>query len=464
MVDIKKNAGLGFYVESAIGSCPTLSASNSLRFTRLVSEDLNSTFARDVSNEVRGDAQSGGSVITGVSGAGSISIQYSMETYDNLLAGLMFAYGTPDGDEESSGWTASTGNFAATGVAVTKGSDSWTLSGSTLTIESADVIALGEGDLVGTYVQFSKTGSAQMDGIWRVDAQTATTLTLESPGNSGGSNTVESYIGSNTISSATATITPALGVSMNGTQDRSFGFVRFYSDTSLSGQGSAFGLNACDAAVFRGAFVTSMQLSVAPGQAGWTGSLSTLFAGEESVTNALSAAPRSGFAMGNWNLSTPPNDNPLPDAILGVANVNLRRTDAGATDGERIDPLSLNMTISNNASEVNALRNAGAIAITQGTFSASIEMEVIYEDGTLHEAMTDNGTYEIDVACSDADGKAQLFRFPACKLTSERPNPGQNAPIVQKLSFLAEPGGVDYKGAAGAKTVEILRFYAGTLN
>jgi hypothetical protein len=217
-------------------------------------------------------------------------------------------------------------------------------------------------------------------------------------------------------------------------------------------------LDGVDVAVFRGAFVTTMQLSVAPGQAGWTGSLSVLHAGEESATDIV-AAPLalSGFQLTNWNLSSAINTNPLPDAILGVANVKLRKI--GVADGTRIDPLSLNLSISNNSSEVSALRNAGALAVIQGSTSASVDMEVIYESSLLHDSMIADDAYEIEIGIVDSDGKAQLIRLPKCRLVSERPNPGKNSPIVQRLTFTAEPGGTDYAGVAGAKMVEILRFY-----
>ena len=458
MVTIKKNAGLGYYVEGTIGQCPTLSGSNPLRFTRLVSEDLNATFSRDASNEVRGDAQSGGSVITGVSGAGSVSIQYSLDTYDNLIAGLMFAKGTVDGSDQANGWKGAAGSFTTSAASVTNTSTAWTLANNILTLDTGEAATLAV--TVGTdsdYIQIEKSGNSQLDGIWRVISVATDALTLEAPN---GTQTVAQYTGVSSMPAAMK-INPMKGVSVNGVQDRSFGFVRFYSETELAGTPSISGLSACDAAVFRGAFVTSMQLSVSPGQAGWTGSLSTLFAGEESTSNVTVALPKSGFSMGDWNVSIAPNSNPLPDAILGVANVKIRNVDSDVT--QRIDPLSLNMTISNNASEVNALRNAGSIAIIQGTFTANIDMEVIYENSELHKGMSDNTTFEVEVGCTDADGKAQLIRFPACKMTSERPNPGQNAPIVQSMSFLAEPNGTDYAGEAGAKTVEFLRFYDGSL-
>lgn len=459
MVTIKKNAALGYYVEQTIGTCPTLSSSDALRFSRLVSEDLNSAYSRDASNEVRGDAQSGGSVVTGVSGAGSISIQYSMETYDELIAGLMFSAGTVNGSSLENGWTVS--GFTADADPVVNGSGTWTLATNVLTLDSTNVATLGL--VVNGYIQISNSGNAQLDGVWRVDGiGSSEELTLEQPT----TDNVATYTGLGAVTLSTTaqrlmTIQTVQAAAINGTQDRSFGFVRFYSDSSLAGDNTTSTVNlasACDIAIFRGAFVTSLQLSVAPGQAGWTGSISTLFQGEESATDATATAPLSNFSIGSWDETEEANTNPLPDAIAGVANVKIRKI--GDTNGTRIDPLSLNMSISNNASEVSALRNAGSLAVIQGTFTASIDMEVIYEDSDLHVGMVDNESYEIEVAVVDADDKCQLFRFPKCKLTSERPNPGQNAPIVQKLSFMAEPGGVDFEGSAAvAKTVEILRFY-----
>jgi hypothetical protein len=455
VTSVKKNAALAYYVEPTCGVCPTLSSSDALRFTRLVSEDLNSVYSRDVSNEVRGDAQSGGSVTTGVSGAGSISIQHSMETYDELIAGLMFSSGTIDGTDLAKGWEVT--GFVPDVTEITNPND-WQIATNVLTLSTGDVVDAGI--VLNGYIRIAGSGNAQLDGVWRVDAIATDAVTLEAPNST---QDVATYTGLGAVTLTTQTsmtIQTVQGAALNGTQDRSFGFVRFYSDSSLAGDNTASAVNLssnCDIAIFRGAFVTSMQLSVAPGQAGWTGSLSTLFLGEESAEDATATAPLSGFAMATWDASEEANSNPLPDAIAGVANVKIRKF--GDADGTRIDPLSLNMTISNNASEVSALRNAGSIAVVQGTFSASIDMEIIYEDKDLHIGMVDNESYEIEVAVVDSDDKCQMFRFPQCKLTSERPNPGQNAPIVQKLSFMAEPGGTDFTGGTGAKTCEVLRFY-----
>lgn len=463
MVTIKKNAGLGYYIEPTVGNAPTLSPTKQLRFTRLVSEDLNSNYSRDESNEVRGDAQTAGSVVTGVSGSGTVSIQYSLETYDELIAGLLFSAGTIDDTDPLEGWKGVTGIDTWSGETVTNGSGTWALATNVLTLDATNVATLSISVAGGAdYVQIDGSGNANLDGVWRVDDIASEAVTLESPN---ASQDVATYtgLGAVTLSSQTSmTITPIFGVAANGVFDRSFGFTRFYSTTDLAGSPSADDLDAVDVAVFRGAFVTTMQLSVAPGQAGWTGSLSVLHAGEESSTDITDFAqtPLSGFALTDWEDSVAPNSNPLPDAILGVANVKLRKI--GVADGTRIDPLSLNLSISNNASEVAALRNAGALAVIQGSTSASVDMEVIYEDDLLHQSMIDDDAYEIEIGVSDSDGKAQLIRLPKCRLTSERPNPGKNAPIVQRLTFTAEPGGADWTGASGAKMVEIIRFYDAT--
>ena len=162
--------------------------------------------------------------------------------------------------------------------------------------------------------------------------------------------------------------------------------------------------------------------------------------------------------MSNWNETLAPNNNPLPDAINGVAQITV----SGGGVTKRFDALSLNVNINNNAEEVSALRNRGALAINQGTMSATVDMELLYGDegNAFHAAMLSNDEFSVEYAIQDGDGRAQLWRFPKCRITSERPNPGKNAPIVQNLSFSVESGGTDYTGAADAKMIEILRFYA----
>lgn len=449
-----KNLGLAYYTESTYGTAPALAASpttgqTKLQFTRLVSEDFNTTFSREESNEVRGDAQTSGSVITGASGAGSISIQYSLDTYDELLPGLMFSEHVAQGDisDRDKGWLS----FGNTGGDLATSVTSASLSGNDLTIDqdlSTPIVA-------GDYIYISESGANNLDGVWRVASINATTIALT---NDTGAADVETYVGTTSVA-AVIEIRVMQDICENGTGEMTYGFVRAYSDSSLAGQGaSASGLGSCQWAIFRGAYVTSLQLSVAPGQAGWTGTFTTLFKDETTTTDAQVAATGSGLQVTDWDQTNAPNTNALPDAITGVAQITIS---GGGVTG-RFDALSMNVNMSNNSEEVSALRNRGALCINQGQFSATIDMELIYgEDGNaLHSAMLNNDAFEIEFAIQDGEGRAQLWRFPKCRLTSERPNPGRNAPIVQTLNFQVEAGGTDYAGLTGAKMVECLRFYA----
>ena len=450
-----KNLGLAYYTESAYGTAPAFSngappatGQTRLQFTRLVSEDFNTTFSREESNEVRGDAQTSGSVITGASGAGSISIQYSLDTYDELLPGLMFSEHAAEGDinARNKGWLSFSHTSGNLCTAVSPA-----LSGNILTIGDDLTAQVSVGD----YIYISESGANNLDGVWKVSAIDLTTITLTD--NTGAAD-VEAYVGTTTVA-AGIEIRVMQDICENGTGEMTYGFVRAYSDSSLAGQGaSASGLGSCQWAIFRGAYITSLQLSVAPGQAGWTGTFTTLFKDETTTTDAQVAATGSGLQVTNWDQTNAPNTNALPDAITGVAQITIS---GGGVTG-RFDALSMNVNMSNNSEEVSALRNRGALCINQGTFSATIDMELIYgEDGNaLHSAMLNNDAFEIEFAIQDGEGRAQLWRFPKCRLTSERPNPGRNAPIVQTLNFQVEAGGTDYAGSAGAKMVECIRFYA----
>lgn len=450
-----KNLGFAYYPEANYGVAPTLAATpgtgeTKLQFTRLVSEDFNTAFSREDSNEVRGDAQTSGSVITSASGAGSISIQYSLDTYDEIIPGVLFSEHEAQGDigDRNRGWL-SLGHVSDV-AGLTAGATQIAVDVITTTNDLSSSISAGD------WIYITGTGNANVDSVYKVDSISTTAITLV---NDTGEADIQTYAGVGLNAAlGTPTIYLMQDVCENGTNDMTYGFVRAYSDSSAAGTVSTSGLTDCEWAIFRGAYVTSLQLSVAPGQAGWTGTFSTLFKDEATTTDATTAATGSNLVVSNWDETAAPNGNALPDAITGVAQITV----SGGDVTKRFDALSMNVNISNNSEEVSALRNRGALCINQGTTTASIDMELIYGDNgnALHTAMLNNDAFSVEFAIQDGEGKAQLWRFPKCRLTSERPNPGKNAPIVQNLSFSVEAGGTDYAGSTGAKMVEVLRFYA----
>lgn len=466
-----KNPSLAFYVEdTTYGEAPTLSTSaggKKLKFMRLVNEDLNATFSREESNEIRGDAQTSGSVITGASGSGNISIQYSLETYDQLLPGLLFAESTDGAWEDNDyGWTE---NAADPSISLSGGA---TFAANTLTLTGVASAPVASGD----WIYLADTGVQNLDGAWKVKTATSdTNSTLELYNDTGNATDIAGYAGiTGTLALPTgASLSKVRDVCRNGTNEVTYGFVRSYSDTSLAGSStsSTTGLTGVEWSIFRGAYVTSMQLSVAPGQAGWTGSFTTLFKGETSVQDILtSPATGSKLQVTDWQMTEAPNSKSLPDAINGVGQITIKPYSGGAEKQEvsgsgheprRYDALSLNMNISNNSEEVSALRNQGALCVNQGTTSATIDVELIYdEDGRrIHDEMAADGSFCVEVCIKDADGFAQLWRFPKCKLTSERPNAGKNQPIVQSVQFTVEAGGTPLTGTDAAKMIEVARFY-----
>lgn len=455
-----KNPSLAFYIEDDDKGVPTFSnaaAGLKLQFLRLVSEDLNTQFSREESNEIRGDAQSSGSVITSASGAGSVSIQYSLDTYDEMLAGVLFsdyatsATRTTGRTGRDWGWSDLTGGGAVT----TSQSGDWSVSGDVLTLTGGSV-TLSDDDII----LIAGSGEQNLDGVWRVDGAVSASATITLHNDTGEAD-IETYLDT-ASGSATLTITKPEQLCRNGTNDVTFGFVRCYTDTSKAGTAAASSTELTDGsqdwAQFRGVYLTSLQLSVAPGQAGWTGTFSTLFSDELVVTTP------STTIVDDWDKTAAANANPLPDAINGVAQITVRNKTSGAV--KRHDALSMNVNVSNNSEEVQALRNRGALCINQGTLSATLDMEIIYEGSVFHTAMLDDDLFEIEFVVKDSDGKAQLWRFPACRMTSERPNPGKNQPIVQTLSFTAEAGGTPFGSAylvdadvSTTKMVEVARFY-----
>lgn len=452
---IKKNPALAYYKEGANKTAPVFNNTTSkLRLLRLVNEDLNTNFQRDESNEVRGDAQSSGSVIVSASGSGSLSLQYSLDTYDDFLIGLL--YGANDaGTGRENGWLA--GGFTALGDILA--------SPASVTFQVADnsfnsAAAFARAPAAGERIYVRGFGNKNLDTIFVVAAG-ATTSKIVVENDTGDAGGVDSYAGvSADVVGAAVTILPVKGYARNGTFERNFGLVRMYSDTDLAGSVSTSGLNAVDWALFRGCIGSSIQLAVAPGQAGWTGTIAFLFSDETNLTDASSNSNVGGFDIDNWDEVQVINSNPLANAIQSVLMVRLRKDNGAITTATRTDPLSFNINISNNASEIQATRNRGAIAINQGTFAVSVAMSLLYIDAAFHNAMLADSFYEVEIAVADSDGRAQLWRFPKARLTSNRPNPGKNNPIAQNLSFTCEAGGNGFVGTAGqGRMVELLSFY-----
>lgn len=448
----KKNPALAYYKGGATAPTFANTDGSRLRLLRLVSEDLNTAFQRDESNEVRGDAQSSGSTIVSASGSGSIQLQYSLDTYDDFLVHMLYA-ADDAGTGREHGWRAA--GFTPLGdILATPGSVTFEVATSNFTGTFLRAPAPGERIYVRGF------GNKNLDTIFVVAAG-ATTSDIPVENDTGDAGGVDAYAGvSADVTAAAVTITPVKGYTRNGTFEREFGLVRMYSDVDLAGTTSTTGLNAVDWAIFRKAIPTSLQLAVAPGTAGWTGTMSILFSDESNITDASSNSNIGGFDIDNWDEIQVVNSNPLVDAIRSVVMVRLRRNNGALTTAQRFDPLSFNINVANNAAEIQATRNRGAIAINLGTFSITVAMSLLYIDAAFHNAMLADDFYEIEIGVADSDGRCQLWRFPKARLTSDRPNPGKNNPIAQGLSFVCEAGGTGFVGAAGAgRMCEVLAFY-----
>jgi LysM repeat protein len=456
MVTIKKNAAFAYYKEAANHAAPDFTnvAGTRLRLLRLVSEDLNTRFERAESNEVRGDAQSSGSTISGASGAGNIQLQYSLDTYDDWLAGLLYAADVNDaGTGREDGWLQ--GGFTAL-AAILASPASVTFDVSDGSFNTA--AAFSRAPAAGERIVVRGFGNKNLDTVWVV--KTGATTSKIAVENDTGAASVAEYAGLTANLVASATVLPVKGYTRNGTFERNFGCVRMYSDSEPAGVAGTSGLSACDWALFRGVIPTGIQLACAPGQAGWTGTIPCLLVDETPITNATSASNIGGFQITNWDEVEVVNTNPLANAIQSVLMVRVRKVGAAVTTAIRHDPLGFNINVSNGASEIAATRNRGAIAINLGTFAVSIALELVYESAAWHSSMLADEAWEIEIAVGDSNGLAQLWRFPKCKFTSERPNPGKGAAIVQRLAFTAEAGGQGFVGGATAgRMVEVLSFY-----
>lgn len=467
----KSNLSLLYYREADCNyNAPDFdtTAPRDLRALRLVSEDLNSTQALDEASEVRGDAQSSGSVVTGINVAGSVQIQYSLDTFDDLIAGMLYAP-NGSGTNRELGWVVD--GFAAV-ADILNGTE-----GFTVTL-SANVLTCGGGNwttqpAAGDRIYLKGSGNRNLDTVFQVASSTATTITLL---NDTGDTDVQTYAGDAGVAFAAnqITISGFDGYTHNGTNEHRFGLVRIYSDASAidsatAGAGTgATDLTAVDWALFRGMIPTGFSFAAAPGTAGWTGAVPFIGKDEVCITDATTAGGNPGtFAVNDWDEIAKLGQDPLVDAINGPVMVRLKRIADGSYT--RVDPLSFSVTMSNGATEIPATRNAGSVATTQGTFTASVNLQLLYINCDFHERMLNNEFFEVEVGIADGS-KAQIWRFGKCRYSSTRPNPGRNAAVVQTLEFAAEPSGERFinaglgstAGNTDGHTVQVMRSYTAT--
>lgn len=447
---IKKNIGLAYYKEGANKAAPNFTnvAGTRLRLQRQVNSDLGTNLQSDRSNEIRNDGQVSGSVTTGASAGGTVNGLFSLDTFDDYLAGILYA-ADDAGTGREDGWRQ--GGFTALAdILAVAGSVTFDASDDSLNGTFLRAPAAGERIFVRGF------GNKNLDTVFVVAAGSTTSkIELE---NDTGMASVAEYAGVAANVTATAvTITPVKGYTRAGTFQRPFGLVPMFSDTEQAGTAGTTGLNAVDWSLIRGSVPTGIQIAVAPGSAGMTISIPFLASDEIVVEDATSAANVGGFQITNWDEIEPLNTNPLTNAIQSVLMVRLREVGAAVTAATRVDPQSFNINVTNGSTEVQATRNLGAIAIIGPAIGATVALSLLYIDPTYHKAMIAERRYEVEIAIGDSDGRAQLWRFPRCKITSQRPNPGLNQPVTQSLTCDSEPGGAGFIGTG--RTIEILSNY-----
>lgn len=449
---VKKNITLGYYKEGANKAAPNFTnvAGNRLRLQRQVNSDLGATLQSDRSNEIRNDGQVSGSVTTGASAGGTVNGLFSLDTYDDYLASILYAADVNDaGTGREDGWRQ--GGFTPlTDILAVPG---------TVTFQVLD------GSFNGTFLRAPAAGerlfvrgfgNKNLDTVWVVAAGATTSKIIVE--NDTGMATVAEYAGvAANVARTGVTITAVKGYTRAGTFQRPFGLVPMYSDTEAAGTAGTTGLNAVDWALIRQSIPTGIQIAVAPGTAGMTISIPFLSSDEIIVEDATAASNVGGFQITNWDELEPLNNNPLTNAIQSVLMVRLRRVGAALIAATRVDPQSFNINVTNGSTEVTATRNLGAIEVIGPAVGATVQLSLLYIDATYQKAMIAEDRYELEIAIGDSDGRAQLWRFPRCRITSQRPNPGLNQPVLQSLTCDSEPGGAGFIGTG--RTVEILSNY-----
>lgn len=345
------------------------------------------------SNEIRDDAQRGGAVRTGLNPEGTINLELSAKTFDDLIQGLM-----------RSTWS--------TAVAI---SDSdIQANNSNSSFDSATVDFTGTNAVVGQWVYVQGFDTDGANGWFKITAIAAGELTV-SPAPSADTNS-----GNNTITIEGSYI-------RNGTDSPYFAFQLEHQDLTDKYR------------LISDAKIGQMDLS-SNARERVTGSLQFIGRSHELKT----------AKSGNGSVDSAPTTEILnsTDHVTGVF-INGSAYDGGIMNFS----LSANM----NARRQNAVGEVMSEDIGLGSLDLAGNLSIYLTDNAwtnLLQKYIDFTKISIAFAFVDADGNGYVIELPQIALTNEPGNvPGPDEDIMLEFDFEAEPGTVGNE----EKTIQISR-------
>lgn len=331
---------------------------------RITSESLAGTLSYISSEELRADRQKTDLILTDSEVGGGIEIEFSAQTYDNLLESVMGStFTTPAPSAAESGVTVdSTSTFAAAAFTIAPALGQWfRVTGRTDTLNNG-------------FFQASKTVAATSTSV----AVEGTPLTIDA-------------VSESTTFQESAQL--KLGVS-----EKSFTIVRTHEDTAPVTYFTYVGLR-----------VASMDFNFATGS---ILSSSVTFMGE---TSELSEVAPTG-TLGNETAAT------TTDILNAVSNLQNVFIDGDISSSFFTD---LSISVDGSLRGAKAIGRVGNVDVLQGSFNITGSLTSYYEDKSLYDKYLNATAFSVAIAVEDGAGvDAYVFYMPKVKYSDATINAG----------------------------------------
>lgn len=362
-------ADLAYVKEVTAGTTPATPTFQRLPITGV---DLSDNIATKSSEVLRKDRQTDDLIVVDADVNGPIPYELSFAAYKPLMISLL-----------QGGSAVADVSISATDLAAVN---------STSQITSSTTDFVSEGVVVGCYIQVDGFTESANNGIFKVTAVTATSITVD---------------GTLTDEAAGDTVTVGAECYRNGAEvPDSYTFRKGFDVPG--GSESIF--------YYRGCQISAMSMDFSTGE---------ILKGEMTV-NGLTAEGTATAITGET--ITDVAAYKLMNSVSSVTEVAVTGLPATAFFN------TLNLTIDNNANAQKGIGQLGARALANFTLNVTASIELYFEDLTLYNKYKNSTSFTVAFTLEDGDGNIIVVSLPKCKFEE------LTEPVGGKDEFLMESG------------------------
>lgn len=365
-----------FSEETAWNEVPSTPTMASLPYT---SEALVYEKRTIKSNIVRADRLTDDIIEVGAGSSGDVNFEYKFGDFDKLIEGALgskFATGT-NTNSYTGGGGAGDIDFAVAGGGV-----------QVITVPSAQ----GSNFIVGAYVRISGATQSANNGVFKITATSATSVTVA---NTAG------------VSESSSTATLSQKMIRTGTNKYSYLFEKSFGDITQF-------------ISFRGMRVGTWSMNVEA---------------EQIVTGTFGLVGAGAFRAGT---TVSGSVNPAGSLSIASATANIGRLEeGGATLTTAIKAVRFNLNA--NPRQLTAVANKFPIGINLGSFEITGSVEAYFEDATLYDKFVDHNDSSLVFEIDSAEDDRTIITITNLKFTNAAPvGAGLNQDVMVTLDFTAK--------------------------